>query len=485
MQAGSLKGSTVKNHYRLAIIGAGSAGLAALSHAKRITDDIVLINHGAYGTTCARVGCMPSKALLAPAHAIAQCRALADAGIDGVEQLGADIPKVLTRVRELRDRFVRGPTKLADDLGEHNLQGQARFLDATTLQVGERKITADRIIIATGSSPVVPAPWRALGDRVLTSDDLFEQTDLGRRVAVIGLGAIGAELGQGLSILGLEVHGYNQSPQIAGLRDAQMRDAMLESLRRSMHITTGVEVSLEAIGEHAVRVIAGDEVREVDWVLAAIGRRPNLAALGLENLGVPLDPHGMPPLNPQTLQIADLPVYIAGDVNQLHPILHEAADDGRLAAHYALTDDSPCLQRRIAMGVVFTEPNAAWAGRRLHELEEDDIVVGNVSYSRQGRALTQGRNLGHLQVYVDRETTRLLGAEMVAPGGEHLAHLLAWAIQQDLGVDDLLQMPFYHPVIEEGLRSALQDARKQLPQLRPPIALPLCEPAVAWALGSD
>lgn len=475
----------MKNHYRLAIIGAGTAGLTALKYAQRSTDNIVLINHGPYGTTCARVGCMPSKALLDPAHALAHCRALAAAGIEGTAALRADIPAVLAHVRGLRDRFIRGPIRLAEELGEHSVEGRARFLDPNTLQVGTRRITAEHILIATGSQPLVPAPWRALGARVLTSDDLFEQLDLGPRVAVVGLGPLGAELGQGLAMLGLEVHGFSLSPRVAGLSDVEVNDALLAVLRQQMRVTTGVEVRLEAAGDAAVKVLAGDQELEVDWVLAAMGRRPNLADMGLENLGVALDQHGMPPFNPRTLQVADLPVYLAGDVNHLHPILHEAADDGRLAAHHALTGATDCLGRRTPMGVVFTEPNAVWVGKRRRELTEADIVIGKVSFARQGRALTMGRNAGQLHVYVDRATTRVLGAELAAPDGEHLAHLLAWAIQQDLGVDELLQMPFYHPVVEEGLRSALHDARRQLPQPRPLLDLPLCEPPVAWALGAD
>lgn len=475
----------MKNHYRLAIIGAGSAGLAALKYAQRQTNDIALINHGPLGTTCARVGCMPSKALLGPAHALAHARAQARAGIKGIDALRADMPVVLAHVRGLRDRFIRGSIELSHSLGDDFIAGRARFLDANTIEVNGQRVTAERIILATGSRPIVPAPWRSLGRRVLSTDDFFEQPDLGRRVAVIGLGAIGAELGQGLAMLGLEVHGFSHSGQLAGITDSEVNAALLEALQGELRLTTGVEVQLEAAGEHAVRVIAGAETHEVDWVLAAIGRRPNLDDIGLENLGVALDAHGMPAFDRATLQLADLPIWLAGDANRLHPILHEAADDGRLAAHHALQEGADCHRRRVPMGIVFTQPNAAFAGKHRRELDEADIVVGKVSYARQGRALTEGRNAGALHVYFDRTSMKLLGAELAAPDGEHLAHLLAWAIQQELSIDELLQMPFYHPVVEEGLRSALHDARRQLPQARPLIDLPLCAPPPAWALGAD
>ena len=478
----------MKNHYRLAIIGAGSAGLAALKYAQRHTDDIVLINAGAYGTTCARVGCMPSKVLLAPAHALAHARALEalDSGLKGSHNLQADIPAVLAHVRRLRDRFTQGSVDTAFELGQHNILGSARLLDANTIELADdRRIHAERIIIATGSSPVLPDAWQALGRRVLTSDDLFEQEHLGQRVAVVGLGAIGAELGQALAMLGLDVHGFSSSAQICGISDPVVADAQLSAMQKHMRISTGVKIELAALGENAVQVRAGDQVYAVDWVLAAIGRRPNVTGLGLENLGMELDRRGLPPINPRTLQVGDLPIYFAGDVNGLHPILHEAADDGRLAAHHALYGDSSCVHRRTPMGVVFTEPNAAYAGKRWQELSASPVVVGEVNFARQGRSVTMGRNAGYLRLYVDPATTKLLGAELAAPDGEHIAHLLAWAIQQDMGVDDLLQMPFYHPVVEEGLRSALQHARRQLSQERPLLDLPLCQPAPTWATGAD
>lgn len=475
----------MKSRYRLAIIGAGSAGLAALKYAQRHTDDILLVDDGPLGTACARVGCMPSKVLLGPAHALAHARAMATAGIGGTQALHADMPALLAHVRELRDRFIRAPIEMTRALGDDYIAARARLLDAQTLAVGERRIQAERILIASGSRPMIPPAWHALGSRVLSSDEVFEQADLGARVAVIGLGAIGAELGQGLAMLGLQVHGFSHSDELAGIGDPVVAVALRTALERHFPITTGHEVELEAVGTRAVRVHAGDESHEVDWVLAAIGRRANLDGLGLENLGIELDARGLPPFDPLTLQIADLPVYLTGDANRLHPILHEAADDGRLAAHHALFGSGPCLRRRTPMGVVFTEPNAAWVGRRWAEVAAQDPVIGEVSFNRQGRALAMARNAGHLRLYVDRASTKLLGAELAAPDGEHLAHLLAWAIQQDLGVDDLLQMPFYHPVVEEGLRSALHDARRKVSQPRPPLDLPLCAPATSWAQGAD
>jgi len=222
-----------------------------------------------------------------------------------------------------------------------------------------------------------------------------------------------------------------------------------------------------------VRVKAGKVDVVVDKVLAALGRRPNLENLGLENLGVDLDDQGLPPFDPRTLQIADLPVYIAGDVNQRAPLLHEAADDGHIAGRNAMAADAACHERRTRLGIVFCEPNIAVVGQRFADLPAG-ALTGAVSFERSGRAMAAATNRGKLRVYAAQQSGRLLGAELCAPAGEHMAHLLALAIQQELSVHDLLRLPFYHPVLEEALRKALRRLAKQLPD-GPASDLSTCE----------
>ncbi|MBA1146334.1 dihydrolipoyl dehydrogenase [Ectothiorhodospiraceae bacterium WFHF3C12] len=469
---------------RLVIIGAGTAGLTALKEAQRYTEDVILINDGPLGTTCARVGCMPSKALLAVAHGLDQRGFLADAGVAGTEDLRVDLPRVLAHVRDLRDQFIAGPIKAFESLGAQSIAGRPRFLDANTLEVGGERIETAATVIATGSSPIVPGPWQAFGDRVLTSDTVFEQPDLGARVAVIGLGAIGCELGQGLAQLGLTVHGFNRGTQLAGLSDPDVSEAMAVALGRHMRVHTGADAEVSESPDGALTVSAGDSAVEVDWVLAALGRRPNLRELGLESLPGAMKSSGEPDLDGQTLRLGELPVYIAGDVNGIRPLMHEAADQGRVAAYHALNPEAECLARRAPVAIVFTEPNGARVGAAFKDLPAD-VIRGEADFGKQPRALMAGRNAGRLHVYADAAEGRLLGAEMAVPDGEHLAHMLAWVIQQDLTLDDVLQLPFYHPVTAEGLRAALQHARRQLGQGRTMPDLPLCHEAADWALGGD
>lgn len=464
----------------VAIIGAGTAGLSALREVRRRTEDFVIINDGPYGTTCARVGCMPSKALIESANAFHRRRMLDTFGVAGASGLSVDIPAVLRRVRRLRDDFVAGTIRLTDELGPRSIAGRARFVGPDVLEINNQRLRARTIIIAAGSRPVVPESWAALGRRVLTSDELFEQPSLPGRMAVIGLGSVGAEIAQALARLGIEISAIGSNEYVAGLTDPQVNDHAVALLSKEFKVQVGCPAQIEREGDR-VRVHAGDQTCVVDAVFAALGRRPNVDGLGLDHLGIELDEHGIPPFNRQSMQIADLPIFIAGDVNADLPVLHEATDEGHIGGYNALRETSNCLERRTPLAIVFTDPNIAAVGARFDELQADQTLIGAIDFSHQGRARVAAENHGLLRVYASRPEGRLLGAELCAPRGEHLAHLLALAIQQRLTVQELLRMPFYHPVIEEGLRTALRDLARQLSPL-PRSDLASCDPVGADAL---
>ena len=444
------------------ILGAGSAGLAALREVRKRTDHWRIVNDGPWGTTCARVGCMPSKMLIEAANAYHARRALHTFGIEGADALRVDLPAVLRRVRALRDDFVAG-TLAATDAGERAISGHARLLDAQRVEVNGQVHTARRIIIATGSRPIVPEDWLAFGDRILTTDTLFEQPTLGPRVAVIGLGPLGVEIAQALARLGVEVMAFATGNTVAGLSEPAINDALLARLKDEFIVNVGDKAELREVAG-GIQVTNGSATVVVDQVVAAMGRRPNLEHLGLDTLGVALDDKGRPPIDPCTLQVGDLPVFIAGDADGDRPLLHEAADEGHIAGLNALAPTPRGFARRTPLAITFSQPHAAVVGQRHADLPQGQWVGGTVDFARQGRARVAQCNHGRLNVYAEHGSGRLLGAELCAPAGEHMAHLLALAVEQRLTVHDLLRMPFYHPVLEEGLRTALRDAASRLPK---------------------
>ncbi len=466
----------------VAVIGAGTAGLVALREVRNVTNDFVLINKGPYGTTCARVGCMPSKALIQVAHDFHRRRQFGREGILGSDGLAVDAAQAMRHVRALRDHFAGGMVKRTERFGDRNIRGHARFVEPGVLDVDGQIVRARRVIIAAGSHPAVPDAWQALGERILTSDTIFEEETLPASVAVIGLGVIGVELGQALARLGVETVGVSHSHSLAGLTDPDIRNAAGELMKEDLELWQGEPAELTEEG-HGVRVTAGPNSRNVDKVLVSIGRNPNTEGLGLENLGVEIREDGLPVFDPDTLQVGGLPVFIAGDVNNEYPILHEAWDDGRIAGYNAMQDRPVCFRRRTPLAITFSDPNIAMAGRSYASLKPDTFVAGDEDFARQGRALIKGEARGRLRIYGDPESGRLLGAEIVAPDGEHLAHLLAWAIQKNMTVFEALRMPFYHPVTEEGVRMALQSLATKMPHKPAPMDMAFCEETPPDALS--
>jgi dihydrolipoyl dehydrogenase len=448
----------------VAVIGAGTAGLAAYRAARAAGASALIIEGGPHGTTCARVGCMPSKLLIAAAEAAHAIHRAPAFGVHVEAPVRVDGRDVMARVRRERDRFVGfvvegvGKIPAAD-----RIAGFARFVDRNTLEVeGGPRIVARSIVIATGSRPAVPPMLQGLGDRLVVNDDVFSWHDLPKSVAVFGPGVIGLELGQALARLGVRVVVLGRGGRLGPITDPVVRQAARKAFRAEFLLDPDAHVArVERDGDEVVIDYVGPagepRSERFEFVLAATGRVPNVDRLGLENAGLQRDARGVPVFDPRTLQAGDSEVFIAGDAANDVPLLHEAADEGRIAgenaARFPHVKPAP---RRARLGVVFTDPQIAIVGRGFTSLPPH-AVAGEVSFEDQGRARVMLRNRGHLRVYGSADTGRFLGAEMVGPDAEHIGHLLAWALQANMTVAQMLEMPFYHPVVEEGLRTALRD----------------------------
>ena len=454
----------------IAVIGAGTAGLAAYRAAKMNGKTAIMIEGGPYGTTCARVGCMPSKLLIAAAEAAHELKHTAAFGVHVDGNIRVNGREVMDRVKRERDRFVGFVVQSVDNIpAEDKLVGYARFVDNTTLQVGnDVTVKASRVVIATGSSPAVPEAFHVFGDRLIVNDDVFAWDDLPESVAVFGPGVIGLELGQALSRLGVRIRLFGVRGGVGPLSDPAVRSYAKSTFKQEFYFDPDAEVKkMGREGNKAVITYVDLEGKEVtehfDYVLSAAGRTPNVGKLGLENTAVQLNARGVPQFDPETLQCGTTPIFIAGDANNVLPLLHEAADEGKTAGtNAALYPNVIPGLRRATIGVVFTDPQIAMVGKRFVDLKEGSFVTGEVSFEDQGRSRVMLKNKGLMHVYADIDTGRFLGAEWIGPRAENIAHLLAWAIQQDLTVRQMLDMPFYHPVIEEGLRTALRDVLGKL-----------------------
>ncbi|EJN6959522.1 dihydrolipoyl dehydrogenase [Photobacterium damselae] len=459
----------------VAVIGGGTAGLGSYRAAKAYTDSVVMIEGGPYGTTCARVGCMPSKLLIAAAESVHQIEKAPGFGVHPQGEIVINGREVMDRVKRERDRFVGFVLEGVDEIpAEDKISGYAKFIDNNTLMVDDHtKIIAKRIVIATGSRPAYPAVWNELGDRLVINDDVFEWDDLPNSVAVFGPGVIGLELGQSLKRLGVEVVMFGLGGQVGPLTDPEVMAYANKTFNEEFYLDPDVKVESMVRNGDAVEIkyLGKDgQLKEitVDYVLAATGRRPNVDKLAIENTSLELDDRGVPKADYYTMQTSVDTIFIAGDASNQIPLLHEAADQARIAGDNAgRFPDIRAGLRRSKLSAVFSDPQIAMVGETYKEITTrlgtcGCFATGGVSFENQGRSRVMLRNKGMLHVYGEQGTGRFLGAEMIGPDAEHLAHLLAWAHQNQMTISQMLDMPFYHPVIEEGLRTALRDLNAKL-----------------------
>ncbi len=448
-----------------AIIGVGTAGLGAFSRIRKQTDSLLLIQHGPYGTTCARVGCMPSKMLVTAsdlAHAIDGGSFF---GIDGNYQVNGK--RLFERIhQDRRKKFVGGVLKYVDSIHpKFKVEGKATFLDPQTLDVdGRLRVKADKIIIACGSTPYVAPVFEPLSHELDTSDTIFEIDDLPRSLAVVGLGVIALEIGQAFHRLGVNTTLYGHTGRIGAFTHPDMQKEVMLTMQQELDIIPRGEFT------RAIKVKDGYELtyltpdgetitRTHERVLMASGRRSNLRTMKLENSGLVLDDRGLPLYDPLTMQCGESPVFISGDATEDLPLWHEAYIEGRIAADSAI-DFPLCKEgkRTPGMGIYFTDPQMACVGAVYSALDPEQTVMGHARMDSGPRHKIYNDQRGMMQVYVDKTSGKLLGAEIFGRGAEHMAHTLVLAIEHGLTVEDILQMPVYHPTLEEVMKATLTNA---------------------------
>jgi dihydrolipoamide dehydrogenase len=380
---------------------------------------------------------------------------------------------VMARVREERDAFVAGVEasidKLPDDV---KIEARAKFAGATVLSLSDgREVHAKAVVIATGSSPMIPAMFDAVRDRVLTNESIFELNDLPKSLGVVGAGALGLELAQAMARLGVETMVFDTGDTIGGLKDHHVGEAYHAILSREMPILLGVELEVKPEGDDGVTLSwsgSASGKQRFDYLLVATGRPPRIKGIGLETTGLTLDDHGMPDYNCETMQCGTAPIFIAGDADHDRAVLHEASAEGTIAGRNAASyPEVTPGKRTVPFAITFTHPNVAVIGKIAKD-DDADSVIGTASYDDQGRAKVEACNAGLVRFYADRRDGRLTGATMAGPAVEHSAHLIAWAIQSGWTATEVLDLPFYHPTFEEGMKGALRSICSEVHAPTPP-----------------
>lgn len=457
------------NTYDIIIIGAGTAGIAAYKEAIKHTQNILIINDGPWDTTCARVGCMPSKVLISAANRVHDIQNAKKVGLKVKSEI--DTSQVMQHVRSLRDRFTNATLKDVDRWPpDHKISGQAQFIDQNTVAVNEKKYQAKSFIIAVGSTPTFDRQWKEqLGDRLITSDQIFELEKLPQSLAVIGSGVIAIELAQAMQRLGVQTTIFARSRRVATLSSPALQKLAQEKISKELNIRFEILPDTVQKTEQGVKLSYNEngesKALEVEYLLIATGRKSYLDSLQLNMIDHTFTDLKKLLVNNTTKQLGTYPIFIAGDAHTNTPIQHEAAFEGRQAVHSCLNySEIKGLKTLTPLAIVFSAPEMATVGQSFKQLTDAKIefITGTVSYEKQGRALVLAKNAGAVEVYVDKSSGKVLGAELFVEAAEHMAHLLAWIISENLTLNEILEKPFYHPTLEEGLRSALKHAKRQL-----------------------
>ncbi|MER7461126.1 FAD-dependent oxidoreductase [Micromonospora sp. NPDC126480] len=468
------------HEWDLAVIGGGTAGIVAAKTAGRFGARVGLVESDRTGGDCLWTGCVPSKSLIAAAHAAHTVRTAARFGVHtGPPRV--DDAAVLAYVKAAIARIepVDSPAAIAAD-GAEVVTGRAEFTGPSTLRVtgdsGVREVRFRWALIATGSAPAVPEVPGLVDADPLTTETLWDLAALPRRVAVFGGGPIGCELGQALARLGVEVTIVELADRLLAKEEPEVSALIAERLRAE-GVTVLIGTSVDRVDGGTLHLAGGDTV-VVDRILVATGRRPRTRRLGLAAAGVRCDERGHVVIDDR-LRTSNRRIYAAGDVTGTLPFTHVAGVQGSYAATNALLG----LRRRVDYAAVpwvtFTDPEVAHVGATLAQARRrhgDRVHARRLAHEHVDRAVTDGRTDGFTNLVIG-PGGRLLGATVVAPrAGESIAELAA-AIRRGAKARDVAGTVHAYPTYADGPWNAT------LAQVRADLAGPLPARAVAALRG--
>ncbi len=394
---------------------------------------------------------MPTKALLFSASRFRIARESAPFGVRATAEF--DWSAAMRRKNEIVDSIVRHDERLYEEAGIELVRGDAHFVDELRPEAGGRALRAERIVIATGSEPIVPdVPGLRAAAR--TSDEVVQMDDAPRHPLVLGGGVVGVEFAQLFSDLGTEVTLIDRGDHLVDREDAEVADALRAHLERSgVDVRMGAELRevVSRDGAFDVRLSDGTLKRIDCCVIAATGRRPRVGTLQLERTGVHARRDGV--TVDQFLRTTHERIWAAGDVAGHFQYTHVAAYEGSLAGHNAIAAQPVAVDLDGVPRVTFSDPPLAGVGIGESEARRRglDPVVARASLDGMGRALIEGWSGGLVALVADRRTGRLLGASMWGPQSDAVIHEIAVLVRNRATARQLQRTMHAYPSYSEIL----------------------------------
>jgi pyruvate/2-oxoglutarate dehydrogenase complex dihydrolipoamide dehydrogenase (E3) component len=445
--------------YNLVVLGAGTAGLVTAVGAAGLGAKVALVEKHFMGGDCLNVGCVPSKAIIRAARAVAAVREAAQFGVGiDAETMSVDFPKVMERMRCLRADISRHDSaKRLSELGVDVFFGGGRFTGLDTIEVGGQTLRFAKAVIATGTRPALP-PIPGLKDvPYLTNETLFSLTDLPKRFGIIGAGPIGCEMAQSFARFGSEVLLVEATHGILPREDRDASDIVRAAMEREgvkllccgkdlklAKAPNGVRLQVESHGK-GYDVLA-------DQLLVAVGRAPNVEGLGLEIVGVEFDKKGVR-VNDR-LQTTNPRIYACGDVCSPYQFTHAADFMARIVIRNALFKGRAKACSLLIPWATYTSPEIAHVGLYEKDAQAKGIAVDTYTQElgKVDRAILDGETDGFVRVHVRKGTDEIVGATIVAAHAGDLIGEVTLAMKGKLGLKTIADTIHPYPTQADGIR---------------------------------
>jgi pyruvate/2-oxoglutarate dehydrogenase complex dihydrolipoamide dehydrogenase (E3) component len=451
------KNPTPTGRYNLVVVGAGTAGLVSAAGAAGLGAKVALIERHLLGGDCLNVGCVPSKAILRAAHAADDARRAKEFGVD-VGSVHVDFAQAMERLRRLRAKIspndsVARFTKLGVDV----YLGDAVFTGPTSVAVDGALLTFSKAIIATGARAAAPDIPGLEEAGYLTNETLFDLTELPRRLAVIGAGPIGMEMAQAFRRLGSDVTVIERGGGVLPRDDREAASIVQRSLEED-----GVQFLFESRVKDARRLPEGRLLTvervgqkvslDVDAVLVAAGRAPNVEGLGLESAGVAYDRGGVQVDG--RLRTTNPRIFAAGDVCSAWKFTHAADAMARIAIRNALFLGRAQATNLLIPWSTYTDPEIAQVGMTVDESQKKDLAIQSFTqhFGDVDRAILEGEPAGFVRIHVRKGSDRIVGATVVGRHAGELISEITLAMHAGVGLGQLSSVIHPYPTRAEAIK---------------------------------
>jgi dihydrolipoamide dehydrogenase len=452
---------------KIVVIGGGPGGYVAALKAAMSGADVTVVEKGKVGGTCLNVGCIPTKALLACSDVLNTVREAKKFGITIEGAISADFGTIVERKEKVVTQLVKGIEYLFETRGVKLVRGLGKLVSNKEVEVTKEdgtkeSIPADKIILATGSVPVVPRFLPYDGKNVMTSDEVLHLKEQPKSVTIVGGGVIGCEIGQFLNRLGTEVKIVEMLPQLLPLEDEDTAKILQRSFKQDkvkFFIGDGI-ATVEVEEGKVVATLASGKKVESEKMLVAIGRRAYTEGLGLEELGMQMD-RGKVIVN-EYLETSVEGVYAIGDLTISPDLAHVASRQGIVAVENAVLGKKKKVSYKAIPGCVFTEPEVASVGMKEKQAKEAgiDYKVGKFDFRGLGKAQAMGKLQGFVKVITDDKDV-IIGAAIIGERAADMLGELTVACELGLTAEQVGEVIHPHPTLCEGIMEALHDVHKQ------------------------